>query len=209
MEGQATEREAWAGRTLEGAMGLWDVVRREVGRVLQDSSRSRPRSRGSSGKAKPRRTTPEALRGPDPGTLLTAEEMEAATGGRPVGEGDRKSGGQDVDVGYMRVCEWQLSNGDELLINFTRFGDEDDVALWRSRFDDPSWKNVDDEKPLEGVGEVGIWYVTKADGGNELHLSAKQGMYYSNLVHSSRAGATDITPLANLMTKVLSRLSAF
>jgi hypothetical protein len=194
-------------------MGIADVLRREVRRIwrqgARSTTRSRRRTRSHSRKVTSRRTIPEALRGPDPGTLVTAVDMEEATGSRPVGEGDRKSGGQEVDTGYMRVCEWKLSDGGELLVNFTRFADSADVALWRSRWDDPSWRNVDDEKALEGVGEAARWYVTKSPkGGTELHVSAKEGMYSVHLVHSSKAGATDITPLSNLMVKVLARLNA-
>jgi hypothetical protein len=147
------------------------------------------------------------MRGPDPGTLLTASDIEEATTSQPVGEGDRKSGGQDTDVGYFRVCMWQLADGGELLVNCTRIRDDDGVALWRSRWDDPSWQNVDDEKHLDGVGEAARWYVTKSHkGGTELHVSAKQDMYVAQLVHTSPAGAKDIAPLTALMTKVLERL---
>jgi hypothetical protein len=153
-------------------------------------------------------TTPEALRGPDPGTLVSAEEIEATTGSPPVGDGDRRSGGIDVDTGFMRVCIWQLADGGELLVNFTRFRDDDGVALWRSRWDDPGWRNVDDEKPLEGVGEAGRWYVTKASkGGTELHVTAKQGMFQSQIVHTSPAGSRDVAPVTQLLTTVLGRLN--
>ena len=185
-------------------MGLWDAVRGEVGRILREGTRSTTTQ--SRGRSKAKRATSKAQRGPDPSTLVTADEIEEATGGRPVGEGDQKSGGSDNDVGHMRVCIWQLSNGGEFLINFTRFWDDDALALWLSRNEDPSWQ-VDYLRPLEGVGELAEHGVTKdPKGGTEIHVDAKQGMYSSALVHSSRAGATDTTPLANLMVKVLARL---
>ena len=183
-------------------MGFWNVVGREVGRVLRESMQST--SGSPTGSSPP--VTPEALRGPDPSTLLTAGEIEEATGGRPVGEGSRKYGDSDNDIGYMRVFEWTLSNDGELLINFTRFRDDDALALWRSRIEDPSWQ-VDYERPLEGLGELAWAGVTKdPKGGTEIHVSAKQGMYKSSLVHSSRSGAKDTGPLVTLMAKVLSRL---
>lgn len=64
--------------------------------------------------------TPEDQRGPMPKTLLTADDVEAATGQRPVGEPDRKGGGSENDTGCTTVCEWKLTGGDELLINLCR-----------------------------------------------------------------------------------------
>ena len=184
-------------------MGFWNLVGREIGRVLQESTRS---PSGSSAGSSSQPVTPEALRGPDPSTLLTADEIEEATGGRPVGEGSRKYGDSENDIGYMRVFEWTLSNGGELLINFTRFRDDDALALWRTRIEDPSWE-VDYERPLEGLGELAWAGVTKdPKGGTEIHVSAKEGMFKSSLVHSSRSGAKETEPLVSLMAKVLSRL---
>lgn len=183
-------------------MGVWDEVRRgvrrELLRVLRGSagqSRTGARRYPTAGD-----TTLAALKGPDPGTLLTADEIEAATGNRPIGEGDRKSGGMEVDVGYSRVCEWTLTGGDELLINVTRFPDQAAASLWESR-------NWNQEKPLGGLAEVGRFKVAKdPKGRTELHVTAKQGMYAVYLVHSSAARVTDITPLKELMRTVLSRL---
>ena len=82
---------------------------------------------------------PAALQGPEPGALLSADDIEAATGSRPVGEGDRRSGGFDTDVGFFRVCIWQLADGGELIVNSTRIRDDAGLELWRSRWNDPSW----------------------------------------------------------------------
>ena len=190
-------------------MGIWDQVKREVGKVVREATKPSASSGGGRAARQEDGETPEALRGPDPGTLLRAEDIEAATGSRPVGEGDRRSGGMEVDTGWFRVCIWQLADGGELLINSNRLRGEAGVALWRSRWDDPSWQNVDHEKALDGLGDAAKWYVTRSHkGGTELHVTAKQGMFVSQLVHTSPAGSRDIGPLSDLMRTVLARLVA-
>lgn len=170
----------------------------------------KPKPKAKTAKAPRQESTPEALRGPDPGTLLTPAEIESATGSVPIGEGDRRSGGIDVDTGFLRVCIWQLADGGELLVNACRLRDEAGVALWRSRWDDPSWQDGPKEKPLEGIGELARWKVKKVPkgGGTELHVTAKQGWFQSQLVHTSPEGRTEIEPLARLMATVLARLQA-
>ena len=178
-------------------MGLWDQVRREVQRVVQGSQGTAQQSRPTT-----RFFTPEDQRGPLPDTLLTTDDMEAATGQRPMGEPDRKGGGSENDTGYTRVCEWKMTGDDELLINLCRIRGAEGLALVESRRD---W--FDDCTPIEGLGDDAWFEVTDdPQGRKQLSITARQGMYKVSLVHSSRAGATDITPLKELMGKVLSRL---
>ena len=188
-------------------MGFWKQVSRTVTDVLRESGSGSKAGSKPKAKAKARQpVTPESERGPDPGTLVSADEIERATGSRPVGEGDRKSGGSENDTGFFRVCIWALADGGELLLNFTRLRGAEGEELWRSRWDDPSW-HTDGERPLDGLGEVAKWYVTRSHrGGTELHVTAKQGTYQSQLVHTSPSGAKDISALSDLMATVLTRL---
>lgn len=183
-------------------MGFLDKVLKAV-RKPSDPPRPLPKVR-----VPEETTTPVELRGPDPTTLLTASDIELVTGSLPDGEPDRRSGGIDVDTGFMRACIWPLQDGGELLLNFTRFATEEHIALWRTRWDDPGWANDENEKPLDGVGEIGRWHVGKAArGGTELHVTAKLGMYESQLVHTSPSGSRDIAPLSALLATVLGRLN--
>ena len=179
-------------------------LRDELGKVLRESSGPATTPKR---KAARQETTPLAERGPDPGTLVSPEEIEAATGSAPVGEGDRRSGGMDTDIGFFRVCIWQLADGGQLIVNSTRIRGPEGEALLRSRWDDPSWQEGG-EKPLAGVGELARTRVTKSPkGGTELHVDAKEGRYDASLVHTSPAGSRDVTPLVALMTTLLSRLA--
>ena len=191
-------------------MGFLGDLGREVGRVVRESTRSttgkstKPAKRSASRAP----TSPESERGPDPGTLLSAADIEAATGSTPVGEGDRRSGGQDLDTGYFRVCIWQLADGGQLLVNSCRLRGAEGEALWRSRWDDPSWQDVGNAQPVEGLGEAAKRYVTSSKGSTELHVSAKAGPFHSQVVHTSPAGSRDLAPLTELMRTLLTRLEA-
>ena len=188
-------------------MGLWDQVKREVGKVVREATEDRRPA--TSKRRRDDGPSPEALACPDPGTLLSPAEIEAATGAPPVGEGDRRSGGQELDTGFFRVCIWALADGGELLLNVDRLRGAEGEALWRARWDDPSWQNVDHERPLDGLGEAAKWYVTRSHkGGTELHVSAKQGRFVSQVVHTSPSGSKDIGPMTELMRTVLDRLTA-
>jgi hypothetical protein len=200
-----------------GAMGIWDAVRRVMGREIEEAVRERvdealpeplrSKKKGKRrAKALPYAVLPEHLRGPAPETFLTADDIEQACGRGPVGEVDRKRGGSDNDIGYTQVCEWKLAGGGELLLNYTRIRDREAEELWWSRWNDPSWQ-VEDEKPLEGVGEVATWHLANdPKGGTELHVDAKEGVHKASIVYSDRGGSTDITPIVELMNKVLARL---
>ena len=138
--------------------------------------------------------------GPDACSLVTADEIEAATAHRPLGPGDPKSGGMQTDIGLFKVCEWRLTDGDQFLVNVTTCRDQESVDLARSR-------NWNEEKPLPGLGELARWKVNDdPQGHTELHVSAYQGRYALSFVHTSAAGATDISGLRDLMAKVLARL---
>ncbi len=192
-------------------MGFLDKLVRSVTDVVRQQGRPAAASRGSAPSPK---EVPEALRGPEPGALLTADEIEAATGSRPVGEGDRRSGGSETDVGWFRVCIWQLADGGELIVNSTRIRDDAGLELWRSRWNDPGWQNAPNTKPLAGVGDDAKWCVKKASkkkspgGGTELHVDAKQSWYTTSFVHTSPAGSKDPAPLAALTAELLARLTA-
>ena len=173
--------------------GVWGEVQRQLRKVFASGSASTTRQPSRRGPA-------PVLHGPDACSLVTADEIEAATGQRPLGPGDPKSGGMQTDIGLFKVCQWRLTGGDEFLVNVTTCRNQDAVDLARSR-------NWNEEKPLPGLGELGRWKVNENPRGDtELHLSAYQGRYALSFVHTSAAHATDITPLKDLMTKVLARL---
>ena len=180
----------WRPSGMGRPMGLWDELRSQVRQGLRS-----PRPRRNETKAA------DAPPVPDPGGLMTAEEIEAATGHRPLGEGDRKGGLLASDVGFSRVCEWMLAGGDELLVNVCRLHDRQAAALWESR-------NWNEEEPLAGIGDMGRFLVTKDHKGRtELHVTARQGLYTVMLVHSSAAGLRDVEPLRALAAQVLTRFN--
>jgi hypothetical protein len=167
--------------------GLWEQVRRVLTSATETTTTGR------------RRRPAPVTGGPDACSLVSADEIEAATGNRPLGPGDPKSGGTQTDIGLFKVCQWRLTGGDEFLVNVTVCRDEASIDLARSR-------NWNEEKPLPGVGEVGRFKIGKdPDGGTEIHITAFQGRYVFSFVHSSAGGSRDIEPLKALMLKVLAR----
>ncbi|MGH9279118.1 MAG: hypothetical protein ACRD12_13560, partial [Acidimicrobiales bacterium] len=125
--------------------GLWDQVRKVLTSVTGSGGPERERAQS--------RQAP-VTGGPGACTLVTEDEIEAATGNRPLGPGDPKGGGMQTDIGLFKVCQWKLAGGDEFLANLTVCRDQDAVDLARSR-------NWNEEKPLAGVGEIGRCKVNK------------------------------------------------
>jgi hypothetical protein len=177
--------------------GFWDQMRRIVTQV---AAGSRPASRSSTSRRAPR--WPVVSGGPDACALVSDDEIEAATGHRPVGPGDPKGGGSQTDIGLFKVCEWRLTGGDEFLTNVTVCRDQAAVDLARSR-------NWNEETPFPGLGDLARYKVDRNPRGNtELHLSAYKGRYALSFVHTSTVPKTkaDIEPLKALMAAVLARL---
>lgn len=182
--------------TLAAVDGVWREVKHHLRKQLRSVT---ARSGATTGQPPSPRFSP-VRGGPDACSLVTADEIEAATAHRPLGPGDPKSGGMQTDIGLFKVCEWKLTDGDEFLVNVTTCRDQEAVDLARSR-------NWNEEKPLPGLGELARWKVKDDPRGHtELHVSAYQGRYALSFVHTSAAGATDISGLRDLMAKVLARL---
>lgn len=82
----------------KGTGGFWNQVRRIVEQV---TASTRPVSRPSLTRTR----WPQVTGGPDACTLVTDDEIEAATGHRAIGPGD-KGGGSQTDIGLFKVCQW-------------------------------------------------------------------------------------------------------
>ena len=191
---------AWVSNVPPGYSAAVDGVWREAKRHLRTRLRSVTARSGATTSQPQRPRFSRGRDGPEACSLVTADEIEAATAHRPLGPGDPKSGGMETDIGLFKVCEWSLTDGDEFLVNITTCRDQEAVDLARSR-------NWNEEKPLAGLGELARWKVNDHPGGHtELHVSAYQGRYALSFVHTSAAGATDISGLRDLMAKVLARL---
>ena len=79
---------------------VWAEVRCQLRKVLASEAASSE----ASNRRPPRRAPAPVLHGPDACSLVTADEIEAATGQRPRGPGDAKSGGMQTDLGLFKVC---------------------------------------------------------------------------------------------------------
>ena len=138
--------------------------------------------------------------GPNPADVVTAAEIEAATGGSPIGSGRRNGSGTAVDVGTLVICEWQLTNGDEFLVTLIRAKDRQSAELAVER-------QSEEMKPLGGVGERSLIRVQKySRGKTEIGVTALRGSYVLSLTHTSSHGASDPEPLINLLRLGVSRL---
>lgn len=139
---------------------------------------------------------------PDMDALVTDAEIEAVTGGKPVGE-PRRNGpdGSETDLGRLVIRESQLSNGDEFLITLGNCSDRVAAQLGMARLDDV-------EKPLDGVGERGLLRVKRyvKEGTSEIGVTALKGNFTLSLTHSSSDGKTDHQPLTDLLRIALTRL---
>ncbi len=139
---------------------------------------------------------------PDMDALVTDAEIEAVTGGSPVGE-PRRNGpdGTDVDLGRFVIRESKLSNGDTFLISLGNCADAASARLAMDRM-------ADTEKPLDGVGERGLVRVkTYAKAGtSEVGVTALHRNFTLSLTHTSTRGATDAGPLVELLRTAISRL---
>jgi hypothetical protein len=119
-------------------------------------------------------------------TLVTAEEIEAVTGARPVGTPRTNGAGSDGDVGRQYIWEAPLSNGDKFLITLIAGNSAADAQLAMSRV-------AQVEKPYPGVGERATVRVKKyrSTGSSEVGVNALQGRYTLALTHTSNDGRTD------------------
>jgi hypothetical protein len=138
----------------------------------------------------------------DPGSLVTPDEIEAVTGGRPTGE-PRRNGerGSEVDVGRLLIWEAQLTNGDQFLVTLIAGNDGAAAKLAMSRI-------AEEAKPLEDVGERGLVRVKKypKKGSSEIGVNALAGSDVVSLTHTSTEGRSDPAPLADLLRTALTRL---
>ena len=138
----------------------------------------------------------------DPGSLVTADEIEAVTGGRPKGE-PRRNGerGSEVDVGRLLIWEAQLTNGDEFLVTLIAANDGADAKLAVSRI-------AEEAKPLEDVGERALVRVKqyRKSGTSEIGVTALAGSEVLSLTHTSATGSSDPGPLTDLLRTALTRL---
>jgi hypothetical protein len=134
--------------------------------------------------------------------LVTDAEVEAITGGSPVGE-PRRNGddGTDVDLGRIIIRESKLANGGKFLISLNNCTDAAAAQLAMDRM-------AELDKPLEGVGERGLVRVKKyaKTGTSEVGVTALKRNFTLSLTHTSTAGATDPGPLTQLLKKALNRL---
>jgi hypothetical protein len=136
----------------------------------------------------------------DPGSLVTAPEIEDVTGGAPVGEPRRNGTGSEVDVGRLLIWETKLSNGDKFLVTLI---DGKDAGAARLAMD----RMAQECKSLEGVGERGLVRVKKyRKGGSEIGVNALQGRRTLSLTHTSAEGKSDPAALAGLLRAALTRL---
>jgi hypothetical protein len=139
---------------------------------------------------------------PDLDALVSDAEIEAVTGGTPVGE-PRRNGpnGSETDLGRHVIRESKLSNGDELLISLGNCTDARAARLALDRI-------AEVEKPLAGVGERGLVRVKKhtKQGTSEISVTALQGSFTLSLVHTSTTMQTDPEPLTDLLRTALARL---
>ena len=138
---------------------------------------------------------------PDLTTLVTAEEIQAVTGGAPAGEPRRNGAGSHVDVGRMLIWKAQLSNGDQFLITLIAGSSSASAALAMDRM-------AQECKPLPGVGERGLVRVktSRTRGTTEIGVNALQGRSTLSLTHTSTHGQKDPGPLAELLGVALTRL---
>jgi hypothetical protein len=155
-----------------------------------------------------RTTVAQSLQGltgggpPDLDTLVTADEIEAVTGARPVGTPRTNGAGSDGDVGRLYIWEAQLSNGDKFLITLIAGNSAADALKAISRV-------AEVEKPYPGVGERATVRVKKyrKTGSSEVGVNALQDRYTLALTHTSEDGRTDQRDqIAELLRVVLTRL---
>jgi len=107
------------------------------------------------------------------------------------------------DVGRLIIWESELSNGDTFLVTLIAGGD---AAAARRAMD----RMAQEWKPLGDVGERGLVRVKRyrKTGSSEIGVNALQDRFTLSLTHTSKAGATDAEPLADLLRTALSRLPA-
>ncbi len=140
--------------------------------------------------------------GPDPCSLVTTGEVSELTGGAPK-EPPRTNGeGSPGDVGRLRICEWQISNGDKFLVSLIVGRDTAAAHLAVDR-------QSEDSKPLGGVGERGLVRVHEYPSGmSEIGVSALQDTYVPSLTHTSTRGGKSHAAVLDLLQKALPRLGS-
>lgn len=179
--------------------------RRVVQVVARDLGRRLPRSQTRAGGQEE-----DPPLGPDPCSLVTAEEIKAVTGGS-IDKAPRTNGQGSINImggehkSRLRVCEWKLSNGDEFLVSLSIAFDNATIhRAW-----DQEGLVRGEEKDMAGVGERGYLRVAKyKDGTSEVGVTAIQGRYVLTLSRESARGETAHEELKKLLQTALGRLDS-
>jgi hypothetical protein len=180
------------------------VLAGEIERQLEDTQKDS--QKGSSKQRGLIDPEPPPL-GPDPCSLVTADEIKAVTGASPD-KSPRTNGDGSINImngehnSRLRVCEWKLSNGDEFLVSLTIAFDN--ASIHRA-WDEAGLQ--EEEKDLPGVGERAYLRVAKyKEGTSEVGVTAIQGRYVLTLAFESARGETDHEELKRLLLTALTRL---